>query len=874
MTKLLLGALALLTFVLAAAASAGAATLPSGFRDDLYLTTLGQPTSFAFAPDGTVFVAEKTGRIMVYDDIDEDEKKLFADLRKPVYDNGDRGLLSIALDPDFPTKPFVYALYTFDHVLGVDPPGKFPHWGEGPGYVGDPCPLPEGADADSCPVSGRLVRLTAESTPGGYKATQSGGEADQKPLLEDWCQQFSSHSIGDLQFAADGSLYVSGGEGANYNVPDYGQFGWPQKNMCADPPGGTIGSVLTPPSAEGGALRSQDLLTPATLGDPTGLSGTVARVDPETGAGLPGNPLFDSFDANERRIVAFGFRNPFRIALDAQNGDLYIANVGWGTYEEIDRVPELPDGEPPDSGWPCIEGPRWHSSYENVSLNLCNQLYADPDSTIEPFFFYRHGTDVLPGDGCKTENGAALAAMDVYRGGKFPARYEGALFFADTVRGCIWVMYPDEHDGRPDPETTELFLGEGTNFPGIDIHTGPEGNLYYLTFDANDGEGSLHRVTYDPASPIARIEASPEWGPVDPDPLEVDFDASGSEDPAGGTLEYEWDLNGNGSFETDTGTSPVASKTYSDSENVKVSVRVDNGTKESVARITVYPGDTPPVPEIDTPSAAHTWRVGEPIYFEGDAADEEEGGGEIDDSNLRWKTRLLHCPAACHAHPLQTFPGTDSGEFIAPDHDYPAKIELSLTATDSRGLSATTSIQLLPDTVDLRIVSDPAGLPLGAGPSSEVAPYTLRAIIGSNVVLSAPPKALIDGVEQPWLGWSDGGARVHTIVASQSGTYTATYQHAEPPPPPPVNRPNTKLAKKPEKQTFSRSARFVFSSSLAGSSFRCKLDQNPYKACRSPRVYRNLALGKHVLRVQATAADGTIEAQPALYRWRVLLPRR
>ena len=116
---------------------------------------------------------------------------------------------------------------------------------------------------------------------------------------------------------------------------------------------------------------------------------------------------------------------------------------------------------------------------------------------------------------------------------------------------------------------------------------------------------------------------------------------------------------------------------------------------------------------------------------------------------------------------------------------------------------------------------------------------------------------------------------MHTIVANESGTYTATYKQAEePPPPPPVKRPNTTLAKKPAKQTFSRSARFVFSSSLVGSSFRCKLDQNPYKPCRSPRVYRKLALGKHVLRVQAIAADGTIEAQPALYRWRVLLPRR
>ena len=36
-------------------------------------------------------------------------------------------------------------------------------------------------------------------------------------LVEDWCQQFSSHSIGDLQFGPEGALYASGGEGASFS---------------------------------------------------------------------------------------------------------------------------------------------------------------------------------------------------------------------------------------------------------------------------------------------------------------------------------------------------------------------------------------------------------------------------------------------------------------------------------------------------------------------------------------------------------------------------------------------------------------------------------------------------------------------------------
>ena len=63
-------------------------------------------------------------------------------------------------------------------------------------------------------------------------------------LIEDWCQQFSSHSLGSLIFGPEGALYVSGGEGASFKSgsPDYGQFGGTNGpttpvNPCGDPGG-------------------------------------------------------------------------------------------------------------------------------------------------------------------------------------------------------------------------------------------------------------------------------------------------------------------------------------------------------------------------------------------------------------------------------------------------------------------------------------------------------------------------------------------------------------------------------------------------------------------------------------------------------------
>lgn len=187
--------------------------LPGGFQDTVVFDGLEQPTTFRFSPDGRVFVAEKAGRIKLYDSFEDQTPEVFADLRTQVYDNGDRGLLGLALDPGFPGTPYVYALYTYDHILGEE--AEAPRWGL-PETTGDPCPEPKGADA--CLVSGRLVRLTAE----GDHALEEGGDPLEHVLAEDWCQQFSSHSVGDLEFGPEGALYASGGEGASFTSADYG----------------------------------------------------------------------------------------------------------------------------------------------------------------------------------------------------------------------------------------------------------------------------------------------------------------------------------------------------------------------------------------------------------------------------------------------------------------------------------------------------------------------------------------------------------------------------------------------------------------------------------------------------------------------------
>src|SRR5262245_53439073 len=165
---------------------ASAPALPANFQDTtVFSTGLYRPTAVRFANDGRVFVANKSGLIKVFASLTATTPSTFADLRTEVDDFWDRGLLGLALDPDFPANPYVYVLYTFDAPIGRSAPA----WN-------DACPTPPGPTTDGCVVSGRLSRLTTDPT-GTTVLTET-------VLLNAWCQQFPSHSVGTLFFGPDG----------------------------------------------------------------------------------------------------------------------------------------------------------------------------------------------------------------------------------------------------------------------------------------------------------------------------------------------------------------------------------------------------------------------------------------------------------------------------------------------------------------------------------------------------------------------------------------------------------------------------------------------------------------------------------------------
>ena len=138
---------------------------------------------------------------------------------------------------------------------------------------------------------------------------------------------------------------------------------------------------------------------------------------------------------------------------------------------------------------------------------------------------------------------------------------------------------------------------------------------------------------------------------------------------------------------------------------------------------------------------------------------------------------IHHCPSNCHTHVVGTVGTGATGSLSAPDHAYPSYLELDLTATDSGGLSATTSVLLQPKTVVLTFSTTPGVLQLTVNDATSSSSFTRTVIVRSANSIFAPSPQIKAKSSYLFTSWSDGGAQAHNIIAPATATtYTARYR--------------------------------------------------------------------------------------------------
>lgn len=680
--------------------------LSAGFSATPIISGLLRPTAFAFTRDKHIFIAEKSGKVRVAMHGNDGSYTLldtpFIDLSNEVNNFSDAGLLSIALHPDFPQKPFVYIYYVY----------KTPNTPIGTQGGGVARLLRVQADsanpfiAFNAPNARNIIigKNSTDNYIGDTLSLDGTGCQNASQYVEDCIPVDSGvHAGADIAFGRDGALYLSIGDGASFNG--------------ADPR----------------ALRAQDIRS---------LSGKLLRVDPDTGAGYSNNPFYDgNLNSNQSKIVAYGFRSPFRIATHPTSNDVYVGDVGFGLWEEINVVTQ--NGQR-NFGWPCYEGGIQNSlqqpGYEQDAdtKQQCALLYDRGINAVSPAVYaWKH-----------ERPGAAVILGDFYKGATWPTEFHHALFFADHNLGWIKAM---------------LANGDIKQFAAgyksiVDIKFGIDGDLYF----ASIGSGTISRVRYGASinrPPVADVTANTLTGDA---PLLIRFSAATSYDPDAQALTYLWQF---GDGETSTQANPSKLFTKRGIYTVKLIVTDTEGATGQ-ASLTIDVGNNRPQINVTVANTDARYDVGDMIKFSGSANDAQEGDLS---ARLRWAVNLLHND---HKHFDEFITTGANGQFVVPDHGDNTSLELCASVTDNDKYTAQKCMFLFPNNASLTLKSFPPGLNLIYAETLYKTPAIIQTIKGSSARVTAPPKP-----NCRFEYWSDGGDVSHNIIMSNtSQVVTAFYK--------------------------------------------------------------------------------------------------
>ena len=280
-----------------------------------------------------MFVAEKRGVVKAFDGLGDPTPTTVIDLRTDTMNVSDRGLLGLAVDPGWPARPVRLRPLRARRRRRR---GRRPSTGTA-GTDADPCPNCRPPAASSAAGSPGVRLDPATDLPVGepHGADRRLVPAVLQPLDRRPALRSGRDALRER------------GRGSELQLRRLRPDRQPRAAI---------------PANEGGALRAQDIRTTS---DPLGYSGAVIRVSPD--GGTPA-------------IVAYGFRNPFRFAVRPGTSELWVGDVGWNAWEELDRIAAPDRASPVNFGWPCYEGAGRQPDYDALNKPLCETLYALGDT--------------------------------------------------------------------------------------------------------------------------------------------------------------------------------------------------------------------------------------------------------------------------------------------------------------------------------------------------------------------------------------------------------------------------------------------------------------------------------------------------------------
>jgi glucose/arabinose dehydrogenase len=376
---------------------AGGPCAPAGRLVDVepVVEGLAAPVAIAFHPEADVrYVADQPGLVSVHDGAGLREDPL-VDLREEIVDldaqYDERGLLGMALHPDFPDDPRLFVRYS--------------------------APVREGTPAD---YDHTEVLSAVEVCDDGRTAASGSTET----ILEIPSPQFN-HNAGDVAFGPDGYCYVGMGDGGSEGDRGPGHV---EGGNAQDVTENVLGAILR---------IDVD-------GEPSGPSpaagGGADGVGEEPYAVPEDNPLVDDDGIDE--LYAWGLRNPWRMSFD-EEGRLFVADVGQHLYEEVNVVEKGGN-----YGWRISEGYHcFDPETPGDPPERCPDESRRGEPLLDPVVEYPHlqeGTVV----------GSAIVGGYVYEGTDVPA-LRGSYVFADWATtqnrpsGRFFAADPTPADGEP-----------------------------------------------------------------------------------------------------------------------------------------------------------------------------------------------------------------------------------------------------------------------------------------------------------------------------------------------------------------------------------------------------------------------------------------